>query len=151
MALDPVSTVKLEIGLVADASDLLTDEEITYYLEKNNNNISKAARDCAKTVLFILSQRVHERASELEIWGHDWFNNYYKSLQLYLTDPNYSIAINSATPYAGGISKKDIRENIDNFDNQVVNVDVGIPTDGVVPCSWNTTQDIFKKDLFSVW
>ena len=39
MALDPVSTVKLEIGLVADASDLLTDEEITYYLEKNNNNV----------------------------------------------------------------------------------------------------------------
>lgn len=149
--LSPIEVVRLEIGLVGEAVDLLTDEEIQYFLEKNNNNVRKASVDAAKTVIFILSQRVHERASELEIWGHDWFNNYYKSLQLYLNDPNYSIAINSATPYAGGISKKDIRENIDKFDNQVVNVDVGIPTDGVVPCSWNTTQDIFKKDPFSIW
>ena len=149
--LSPIEVVRLEIGLVGEAVDLLTDEEIQYFLEKNNDNVRKASVDAAKTVIFILSQRVHERASELEIWGHDWFNNYYKSLQLYLTDPNYSIAINSATPYAGGISKKDIRENIDNFDNQVVNVDIGVPTDGVVPCSWNTTQDIFKKDPFSVW
>ena len=149
--LSPIEVVRLEIGLVGEAVDLLTDEEIQYFLEKNHDNVRKASVDAAKTVIFILSQRVHERASELEIWGHDWFNNYYKSLQLYLTDPNYSIAINSATPYAGGISKKDIRENIDNFDNRVVNVDVGIPTDGVVPCSWNTTQDIFKKDPFSTW
>ena len=149
--LSPIEVVRLEIGLVGEAVDLLTDEEIQYFLEKNNDNVRKASVDAAKTVIFILSQRVHERASELEIWGHDWFNNYYKSLQLYLNDPSYSIAINSATPYAGGIGKKDIRENIDKFDNQVVNVDVGIPTDGVVPCSWNTTQDIFKKDPFSIW
>ena len=149
--LSPIEVVRLEIGLVGEAVDLLTDEEIQYFLEKNNDNVRKASVDAAKTVIFILSQRVHEKASELEIWGHDWFNNYYKSLQLYLNDPSYSIAINSATPYAGGISKKDIRENIDKFDNQVVNVDVGIPTDGVVPCSWNTTQDIFKKDPFSIW
>ena len=151
MAISTIDAIRLDVGLVGEAYGLLSDEEISYYLTKNNNNIRRASLDCAKTVLFILSQRVHERADVLEIWGHDWFNNYYKSLQLYLTDPNYNITINSATPYAGGISKKDIRENIDNFDNQVVNVDVGVPTDGVVPCSWNTTQDIFKKDPFSVW
>ena len=145
MALDPVSTVKLEIGLVADASDLLTDEEITYYLEKNNNNVSKAARDCAKTVLFILSQRVHERADVLEIWGHDWFNNYYKTLQMYLNDPNFSFAINGAMPYAGGISVADIRANVENYDNLVVDVDVGIPTDGDASCTNNTNQQVFKR------
>ena len=145
MALDPVSTVKLEIGLVADASDLLTDEEITYYLEKNNNNVSKAARDCAKTVLFILSQRVHERADVLEIWGHDWFNNYYKTLQMYLNDPNFSFAINGAMPYAGGISVADIRANVENYDNLVVDVDAGIPTDGDTSCTNNTNQQVFKR------
>ena len=145
MALDPVSTVKLEIGLVADASDLLTDEEITYYLEKNNNNIPKAARDCAKTVLFILSQRVHERADVLEIWGHDWFNNYYKTLKMYLNDPNFSFAINGAMPYAGGISVADIRANVENYDNLVVDVDAGIPTDGEARCTNNTNQQVFKR------
>jgi hypothetical protein len=151
MALTNIEIVRLEIGLVGEAYDLLTDDEITYYLTKNNDNTSKTARDCAKTVLFILSQRVHEKADVLEIWGHDWFNNYYKSLQLYLNDPSYSTAINNATPYAGGVSRKDIRQNIDNFDNQVVDVNIGIPTDIGVPCSWNTSQDVFKKDPFSIW
>ncbi|MEG1400754.1 MAG: hypothetical protein RSC45_13470, partial [Acinetobacter sp.] len=74
--LSPIEVVRLEIGLVGEAVDLLTDEEIQYFLEKNNDNVRKASVDAAKTVIFILSQRVHERASELEIWGHDWFNNY---------------------------------------------------------------------------
>ena len=70
---------------------------------------------------------------------------------MYLNDPNFSFAINGAMPYAGGISVADIRANVENYDNLVVDVDAGIPTDGVVPCSWNTTQDIFKKDPFSIW
>lgn len=151
MALTLVEQVRLEVGLVGQACDLLSDDEITYYLTKNTNNITKTSRDCAKTALFILSQYVHEKASELEIWGHDWFNNYYKALQLYLNDPNFNTSITGAKPYAGGISVSDIKANVENFDNQVVNVDIGIPTDGVVPCSWNTTQDVFKKDQLSIW
>lgn len=151
MALDPVSAVRLEVGLVGEAYDLLTDDEITHYLVEFSNNISKTARRCASIALLILSQRVHEKADVLEIWGNDWFNNYYKALQLYLNDPNFNTSIGGAKPYAGGISIKDIRANVDNFDNQVVNVQIGIPTDNGVPCSWNTTQDVFKKDPFSIW
>ena len=124
MALTNISALKLEIGLVNEASNILSDEEITYFLEKNNNSIRKASLDAAKTVLFVLSQLVHERSgAELEIWGHTWFENYMKTLQMYINDPNYSIALESAKAYAGGISVSDIRNNINNPDNLVVDVD----------------------------
>ena len=145
MALDAVSAIKLEIGLVGSAEGILSDAELQYFLDKNNQSVKKAALDAAKTVLFILSQLTHTKASELESWDHDWFNNYYKTLQMYLNDPNFSFAINSAMPYAGGISVADIRANVENYDNLVVDVDAGIPTDGDASCTNNTNQQVFKR------
>ena len=147
MSLTDIQKLKLEVGLIAEASDILSDEELTYFLEKNNNSIRKAGLDAAKTVLFVLSQLVHERSgSELEIWGHTWFENYMKTLQMYLNDPNYSIALENAKAYAGGISVSDIRSNINNPDNLVVDVDISIPKDGVAITSTNTFKDIFDVD-----
>ena len=141
----PIDEVRLEIGLLGQAYQLLSDEEIEYFLNKNNGNIRRTSSSAGKTVLFILSQLVHTKASELESWDHDWFNNYYKTLQMYLNDPNFSFAINGAMPYAGGISVADIRANIENYDNLVVDVDAGIPTDGDASCTNNTNQQVFKR------
>ena len=141
----PIEEVRLEIGLLGQAYQLLSDEEVQYFLNKNNGNIRRASSSAGKTVLFILSQLVHTKASELESWDHDWFNNYYKALQMYLNDPNFSFAINGAMPYAGGISVADIRANIENYDNLVVDVDAGIPTDGDASCTNNTNQQVFKR------
>ena len=80
MALTLVQEVRLNVGLIGNAYDLLSDEEITHYLEKNKNNVRRASLDCGKTVLFILSQLTHTKADVLESWDHDWFNNYYKTL-----------------------------------------------------------------------
>ena len=146
MALTNIEKLKLEIGLVNEASDILSDEEIAYFLEKNNNSIRKAALDAAKTVLFILSTRVHEKIEMLEIWGHTWFENYMKTLQMYINDPNYSIALESAKAYAGGISVSDIRNNINNPDNLALDVDISIPKDGVAITSTNTFKDVFDVD-----
>ena len=147
MAFTDIEKIRIEIGLVNEAADILSDEELTYFLEKNNNSIKRASLDAAKTVLFILSQLVHERTSaDLEIWNHTWFENYMKSLQLYLNNPNFSINIDSAKVYAGGISKTDIRSNIDNEDNFTVITDVGIPKDYTAVNSTNTQQDIFNPN-----
>lgn len=145
MALTLIEQVRLKIGLVGAAYTLLSDEEISFFLTENNNNVKRTCIECARAVCFILSSLVHTKAGELESWDHDWFNNYYKTLKLFLSDPNYSIAINGAVPYAGGISVSDIRENINNADNFVVNVDIGIPTDGDAINSTNTNQQVFKK------
>ena len=147
MALTNIEKLKLELGLVNEASNILSDEEIAYFLEKNNNSIRRAALDAAKTVLFVLSQLVHERSgSELEIWGHTWFENYMKTLQMYLNDPNYSIALENAKAYAGGISVSDIRNNINNADNLALDVDISIPKDGIAANSTNTFKDVFDVD-----
>lgn len=146
MALTDIQKIKLEIGLVDEASDILSDEEIAYFLEKNNNSVRKASLDVAKTVLFILSTRVHEKIEMLEIWGHTWFENYMKTLQMYINDPNYSIALENAKAYAGGISITDIRSNINNPDNLVVDVDISIPKEGVAITSTNTFKDVFDVD-----
>lgn len=145
MALTLVQQVRLEIGLIGNAYDLLSDDEITHYLTKNNNNIRRTSLDCGKIVCFILSQLTHTKADVLEEWTGDWFNNYYKTLQMYMNDPNFSFAINGAMPYAGGISVADIRENVENYDNLVVDVDAGIPTDGDASCTNNTNQQVFKR------
>ena len=146
MALTDVQKIRLECGLVNEAESLLSDDEIQYFLTKNNNSIKKAALDAAKTVLFILSQQVHERSDYLEIWGHTWFENYMKALKLYITNPNYSITVESAQFYAGGISKSDIRDNINNSDNFTVISDIGVPKDYAAVNSTNAQQNIFDPD-----
>ena len=146
MAFTDVTAIRLEIGLVSEAADVLSDEELQYFLDKHNGSVKRASLDAAKTVLFILSQFTHERSDMLEIWNHTWFENYMKSLQLYLNNPNFSIAIDSARAYAGGISKTDIRSNIDNEDNFTVITDIGIPKDYTAVNSTNTQQDIFNPN-----
>lgn len=147
MALTLIEQLKLEVGLNNIEDTILTEAELEYFLEKNNLSVRKAAIDVAKTVLFILSSRVHERSgTELEIWGNTWFENYMKVLQLYITNPNFSIALEQAKVYAGGISVTDIRNNAENSDNFTVQVDVGIPKDYDAINSTNTKQDIFNPD-----
>ena len=146
MTFTPVQQLRIEIALIGEAESLLSDEEVQYFLDKNNGSVKRASLDAAKTVLFILSQFTHERSDMLEIWNHTWFENYMKSLQLYLNNPNFSIAIDSARAYAGGISKTDIRSNIDKEDNFTVITDVGIPKDYTAVNSTNTQQDIFNPN-----
>lgn len=146
MTLNPIQQIRLEIALIGDAENLLLDEELQYFLDKHNGSVRRASLDAAKTVLFILSTRVHEKIEMLEIWGHTWFENYMKTLQMYINDPNYSIALESAKAYAGGISVSDIRNNINNPDNLTVDVDISIPKDGIAANSTNTFKDVFDID-----
>ena len=146
MTLNPIQQIRLEIALIGDAENLLSEEELQYFLDKHNGSVRRASLDAAKTMLFILSTRVHEKIEMLEIWGHTWFENYMKTLQMYINDPNYSIALESAKAYAGGISVSDIRNNINNPDNLALDVDISIPKDGVAITSTNTFKDVFDVD-----
>lgn len=130
MSLTDVEKVKLELGLNSFDETYLTDDELNYFIEKNHGSIRRASLDAAKTLLFMLAQFVHSRTeAELEIWGGAFFEQYMKALKMYINDPNYSIAGTGAMPYAGGIKKSDIRDNIDDSDNNVSSVESGVPTD----------------------
>ena len=69
-----------------------------------------------------------------------------KTLKMYLNDPNYSIALENAKAYAGGISVSDIRSNINKHDNLALDVDISIPKDGIAANSTNTFKDVFDVD-----
>lgn len=143
--LTDIEKIKTELGLLGEAESLLTDAEIQYFLDKNKGSIKKASLDVAKTVLFLLSQQVHERSGvELELYNNQWFENYLQAIKLYLSDPTYTIAISSAKAYAGGISIADIRNNVENPDNLNLGVDIGIPMDGDAINSTNTNKNVFN-------
>lgn len=125
MPLTDIEKVRLEVG--CDIS-LMSDSEITYFLDKNQNSIRRSAQDVARALLFQLAQLTRFKAAELEDYQSDYFKNYMAALKLYLSDANYSV-INNAGVYAGGISRSDIQANLDTIDNNPVAVEKGIPTD----------------------
>lgn len=144
MSLTDIEKVKLELGLNSFDDTYITDDEIQYFIDKNHGSIRRASLDTAKTLLFMLSQFTHSKTeAEIEIWGGAFFEQYMKALKMYINDPNYSIAGTSAMPYAGGIKKDDIRANIENTNNNVVNVESGVPTDD------KPNQDPFNKTNYA--
>lgn len=115
-----IDAVRLEIGDIDPDFPILADADYTYFLTKNNNSIRRTALDAAKSILFALSRMTHEKTDVLEIWGHEYVQNYRESLKMFIKDPNFSVALNNAMPFAGGIEKDKIQENLDDPNAQVV-------------------------------
>ncbi len=129
MTLTDIEKLKLEIGLIGDASSLLSDSEIQYFLD-SNKTFKSACLSTAKTVLFILSQYLHEKtASELEIWGNTWYENYKDALRMYVSNPAFNSASLYAAVWAGGLSKSEIENYKNDPDLQRIVIEKGIPTD----------------------
>lgn len=146
MPLSNIESVRLEIGdTELPPFQIMSDSEIQYFLDKNSNSVRKASLDCAKSVLFKLSRFVDERADVLELFGSQRFRAYKEALMIYLKDQNFSV-IGYCQPYAGGISKTDIVENITTTDNNFVDVQRGVPQelDGI-----NNNTDVFSE-VFSI-
>lgn len=125
-----LDAVYLEIGLTDPtiSINLIDDTEIQYFLDKNSGSVRKASLDAAKSVLFRLSFFIRERADVLEIYGSDYFKQYSSALKTFISNPEYG-SISVAMPYAGGISRSDIRANLIDEDTFAIQVEKGIPTE----------------------
>lgn len=146
MALTDVEKVKLELGLNNLTESPLSDLDIEYFLEKNNDSIQKASLDAAKTVLFYISRYIHEKSGpELELWGHTWYVNYADALKMYINNPNYSTALQNASVYLGGLSKEDVQSNNSNYDNIVVEVEDPLATDGYASYTKDNPFEVYKE------
>lgn len=131
MALTDIEKIKLELGLNNLDESLLSDLEIQYFLDKHDGSIKRASLDAAKTVLFYLSRYIHEKSGpELELWGNGWFVNYAAALKMYINNPNFSLALQDASVYLGGLSREDAQSNNLVSDNIIVKVEDPLPTDG---------------------
>lgn len=122
-ATNPIDRIRLAVGDIWDDIEMLTDADYQYFLDRNDGNENRATMDAIKAILFKLARMTRERTGDIEVYGGEWFDHYYKMLLLLLKDPNASISL--AVPYAGGISKTDMYLNDANCDNVVREINIG--------------------------
>lgn len=117
MALDLTNSatdrVRLRLGDVS-APYILEDATIKYYITKNNSNENRAYRDLLTVVLFSLSRFTRERAGDIEVYGSEYFRQYFDAVKLALSNPDLNYVV--AMPYAGGISRTDMATNQQDTD-----------------------------------
>ena len=112
---DAISRVRLMVGDTEEVSVYLEDDIYTYLLGKYNSNERAAAKEAAVYILASLTKYVRERTGQIEVYGAEWFKNYKDFLEMFIKNP--SVGGFNPVPYAGGISKKDMRKNDENCDN----------------------------------
>lgn len=97
-----------------DSLEILDDATYEYFYTKNDSSENKAFRELLTLMLVALSRFTRERCADIEIYGNERFNNFYKAVKLTLEDPSLmSITI---TPWAGGISISDMKEKAQDSD-----------------------------------
>lgn len=122
MAYTDVQKVRLEVADVDVRFPILKDEDYRYFLSKNNNNITRASIDAARTILLVLSQRTDETVDIFSVRGSKAAEQYRLSLQLFLRDPSTNPVLQNCKGWVGGVSKEDILANLNNTDNNLVTV-----------------------------
>ena len=131
-----VKAIRIELGDTSPEFPIMSNEEYLYFLDKNDWSIRRAAMDAAKSMLMKLSLRSDESVDIFSIKGSGTAKQYMLSLQMYLKNPDLNPIYQNAMPYAGGISKTDMKNNNLNLDNNVI----------IPPTS---SFDLPPKDAFS--
>lgn len=120
MALTLIQQVRLNVADNSPGLYIISDDELGYLLEKNNNNVARASLDAAKIILLNLSQRTDETVDIMSIKSSSAATAYRLALELFIKDPNLNPLIGNLQGYFGGISKSDMQANNDNCDNNIV-------------------------------
>ena len=122
MIIDPTTNEgKLRLRL-SDWSDipLLPSSVYQQTLLENDNNIQRCTTILGSFILGLLSQRVHRKISNLEVWGNEAFDSYLKFLEKIIKDPAYSGI--SPIPYmAQGSGTNDIVDFVDDWKRNYYN------------------------------
>ena len=132
MQLNLIQIIRLNIQDTAAGLYILSDAEIEYFLQKNENNINRTSLDCARVILLNLSMRGDSTVDILSIKGSKAAEQYRLSLQMFLRDPNMNPVLTNCQGYAGGISISDMQSNVDNTDNNYARTPEDIPVNPVI-------------------
>lgn len=114
--MDDIMIVRLLIGDVEGSPfyQLLTDEQIQYFLDLNNGNVRLAARDAAIAASMQLAgAATRERVGDVEVWRSA--DAYLNALKFMINNPTTNIP-DGLMPWAGGISREEICNNRRNPD-----------------------------------
>ena len=113
LANSAVDRVRLRLGDF-HCPYLLDDQTIDYYITKNNGSESRSYKELLTVMLFALSRFTRERCADIEVYGSEYFRQYFDAVKLALSNPdlNYIVAV----PYASGISRSDMTANQQDTD-----------------------------------
>lgn len=120
MAYTAIQQVRLEVADIDPTLPILSDTDYEYFLSKNNNSITRASIDAARTILLVLSQRGEETVDLFSIKGSKAAEQYRLALQLFLTSPSTNPVLQNAKGWVGGTSYEDIQTNLANPDNNLI-------------------------------
>ena len=120
MAYTDIKKVRLQVADLDEAFPILSDDDYTYFIEKNNNNINRASLDAARTILMVLAQRGDETVDIFSIKGKSAAEQYRLALQMYLNNPTLNPVLSNAIAWFGGISKSEMQMNDCIADNNYV-------------------------------
>ena len=120
MSYTTIQQVRLNVADFDPSFPILTDEDYEYFLTKNNNSITRASLDAARTILLVLSQRTDSTVDIFSVRGSKAAEQYRLSLQLFMRDPSTNPVLQNAKGWVGGTSYEDIITNLNNPDNNVV-------------------------------
>ena len=120
MAYTDIQKVRIEVADLDPGFPLLSDDEYSYILEKNNNSIVRAATDAARIILLKLSQQTDETVSIFSVRGSKAAEQYRLALELYIKNPQLNPLYNNLQGYFGGVSLSDMSANNSNADNNIV-------------------------------
>ena len=109
-----VDALRLLLGDTYSDMDVLQNADYQYFLD-TYGSVNRAAHPAAMALLLRLSRWTRERTGDIEVYGSDWAKTYRVALVEWTKNPNLSLQI--AVPYAGGISKADMKANDLNTDN----------------------------------
>lgn len=142
MALTLIEQVRLTVGDYSEDMQILPDETYQWFLDKNENNVNRSALEAARCILMELTKiPTRERTGNIEVWN-EWANAYRKALLEMIRNPALFLSV--PVPYAGGISKSDMRTNDANNDNVRPVIYRGIQ-DGIRP--WNQHNKIHNDTI----
>lgn len=120
MALTLIQQVRLTVADNEPGLYIISDDEIEWLLEKNNDSVPRASLDAARIILLNLAQRGDEVVDIFSIKGKSAAEQYRLALELFIKDPNLNPLIGNLQGYFGGVSRSDMQANNDNCDNNIV-------------------------------
>lgn len=137
MALTNLEKLRIELADNEPGLYILSDDDLEYFLAKNNQNITRSMLDAAKTILFRLAQRNDEQVDIFSIKGSKASAEYREALKLFLRDSNLNPVLRNCVGWVGGVSLAEMQANRDNLDNNIVT------TAGTVDTLTNPTLTYF--------
>lgn len=111
-ALNAVDRIRINVGDI-DVPAILDDALYQYFLDTNNDNENKATLQSLEAIVAKLAKNMHEKSDLEESRASEQYEHYKERLDELKRDPDFN---GGFIPYAGGISKSDIKANENNSD-----------------------------------